>query len=242
MKKFFSLIAILALTSTGEVFANNFTLQSSDISGGNTTASTPSSKSYYNGFSQGFSEFYSRKNVLELADNVIDNAPAYSSRGGSSTQSSSRPDVIASSGISHDPYILQINGNKYMLIKENNDKKFDRNDILGITDTKETVFASLRPLDIDRDNKLTGEELAKSGVRLVKIGQNGKLINDKKQDFQNTKIVYIYMKELRKAYKNDGTTGDFGMYDVLIKNDNGKTNLVTGYVTFEKPDELSKYF
>ena len=180
--------------------------------------------------------------MLELADNVIDNAPAYSSRGGSSTQSSSRPDVIASSGISHDPYILQINGNKYMLIKENNDKKFDRNDILGITDTKETVFASLRPLDIDRDNKLTGEELAKSGVRLVKIGQNGKLINDKKQDFQNTKIVYIYMKELRKAYKNDGTTGDFGMYDVLIKNDNGKTNLVTGYVTFEKPDELSKYF
>lgn len=240
MKKFFSLISILALTSTGEVFANNFTLQSSEFA--NPVVTSPSKEFYSNGFAQGFADFYSRKNVLEVAGNVAANAPVYSSRGGISTQSSSRPDVIASRGISHDPYVLQIDGNKYMLIKENNDKKFNKQDILGITDTQETVFASLKPLDINNDSKLTGEELTKSNVRLVKIGKDGKLINDKKQDFQNSKIVYIYMKELRKAYKNNGDTGDFGMYDVLVKNDNGTTKLVTGYVTFESEEELSRYF
>ena len=74
-----------------------------------------------------------------------------------------------------------------MLVKKNNDEKFDKHDILGITDTQETVFASLKPLDINRDSKLTGEELTKSNVRLVKIGKDGKLINDKKQDFQTSK-------------------------------------------------------
>lgn len=169
MKKIFSLISILALISTGEVFANNFTLQSSEFE--NPVVKSPSKELYSNGFAQGFADFYSRKNVLEVAGNVADNAPVYSSRGGSSTQNSSRPDVIASSGISHDPYILQINGNKYMLIKENNDKKFNKQDILGITDTQETVFASLKPLDINRDSKLTGEELTKSNVRLVKMAK-----------------------------------------------------------------------
>ncbi len=240
MKKIFSLIAILALTSTGEVFANNFTLQSSDFA--NPVVTSPSKGSYSNGFAQGFADFCTPENVLDVAGNVAGNASIYSSRSGNSTQNTSRSNVIASSGISRDPYVLQIDGNKYMLVKENNDKKFDKQDILGITDTQETVFASLRPLDINRDSKLTGEELTKSNVRLVKISKDGKLINDKKQDFQNSKIVYIYMKELRKAYKNNGNTGDFGMYDVLVKNDNGTTKLVTGYVTFESEEELSRYF
>ena len=117
MKKFFSLISILALTSTGAVFANNFTLQSSEFA--NPVVTSPSKESYSNGFAQGFADFYSRKNVLEVAGNVAANAPVYSSRGGISTQSSSRTDVIASRGISHDPYVLQIDGNKYMLVKKN---------------------------------------------------------------------------------------------------------------------------
>lgn len=225
MKKIFSLIAILALTSTGEVFAHNFTLQSSDFSEDNFVVTSPSKGSYSNGFSKGFSDFYESQNVIRTFETTSDGMR------------------IASNGaVSRDPYVLQIDGNKYMLVKENNDKKFDKQDILGINDTKETVFASLRPLDINRDSKLTGDELSKSNVRLVKIGKDGKLINDKKQDFQNSKIVYIYMKELRKAYKNNGNTGDFGMYDVLVKNDDGTTKLVTGYVTFESEEELSKYF
>ena len=223
MKKIFSLIAILALTSTGEVFANNFTLQSSDFA--NPVVTSPSKGAYSNGFAQGFYDFYEPRNVVRTLETASDGIRT------------------ASAGtVSRDPYVLQIDGNKYMLVKENNDKKFDKQDILGITDTQETVFVSLRPLDINRDSKLTGEELTKSNVRLVKIGKDGKLINDKKQDFQNSKIVYIYMKELRKAYKNNGNTGDFGMYDVLVKNDNGTTKLVTGYVTFESESEISRYF
>ena len=212
MKKFFSLIAILALTSTGEVFANNFTLQSSDISGGNTTASTPSSKSYYNGFSQGFSEFYSRKNVLELADNVIDNAPAYSSRGGSSTQSSSRPDVIASSGISHDPYILQINGNKYMLIKENNDKK------IIIVDAEACVYDI--PMDIYNKNfdmflkgniGKDGEEgiiknIENSTNTIYLIKKEGAILN-----WQTPKSVIEYIR------KNMKKLGSIEYYDIYCK-------------------------
>ena len=219
MKKFLSLITMLAMSAT-TVYAHNFTLQTSDISDGNSTLTSPSKKTYSNGFSQGFSEYYDAQ----------------------SPSSFGRIAMVSAGSISHDPYFVQINGIKYMLMKENSDKNFDKNDILGITDTKDTVFASLRPLDINRDNKLTGEELTKSGIRLVKIGQNGKLINDKKQDFQNSKIVYIYMKELRKAYKNDGNTGDFGMFDVLVKNNDGKTKLVTGFVSFEDEQELSKYF
>lgn len=220
MKKFLSLIAIIAISTTTEVYAHNFTLKSNDLSGTNSVVTSPSKKSYSNGFAQGFSEYYDSQTPSSLG----------------------RLATTSTSGVSRDPYFVQIDGTKYMLIKENSDKKFDKNDILGIKDTKETVFASLRPLDINRDNKLTGEELTKSGVRLVKIGQNGKLINDKNQDFQNSKIVYIYMKELRKSYKNDGNTGDFGMYDVLVKNNDDKTKLVTGFVSFETEEELSQYF
>ncbi len=229
MKKILSLLFVLATTTTA-IFANNFTLQASGAS-----APIPSKQVYSNGFSQGFCNFFATKNSFDAANEFAIMNTIQKTFDNLETR-------IVSTGVSHDPYIIKINGNKYMLIKENNDGKFDRNDILGINDTKETVFASLRPLDLNKDNRLTGEELSKSGVRLVKIDQKGKLINNKKQDFQNSRIAYIYMTELRKAYKNDGTTGDFGMYDVLIKNDNCKNSLVTGYVTFESANELAKYF
>lgn len=143
----------------------------------------------------------------------------------------------------YDPYMIEINGTKYMLIKDNNDGIFDDKDILGIKDTQKNIFASLRPLDTNRDLKLTGEELEKAGIRLVRINKDGKLdYKNKENDFKNSNIEFIYITELRKAYKNDGSTGQFGQYDVIIKNEKGEKTLVTGLVTFETKEQVKKYF
>ena len=142
-----------------------------------------------------------------------------------------------------DPYMIEINGTKYMLIKDNGDGKFNEKDILGIKDTQNNIFASLKPLDTDNDLKLTGKELDAAGIRLVRINEDGKLdYENKENDFKNSNIEFIYLTELRKAYKNDGTTGQFGQYDVIIKNENGEKTLVTGLVTFETKKQVEKYF
>ena len=142
-----------------------------------------------------------------------------------------------------DPYLIEINGTKYMLIKDNDDGIFNEKDILGIKDSTKNVFASLRPLDKNKDSKLTGDELTEAGVRLVRINSVGKLdYETTKHDFKNSDIEFIYLTELRKAYKNDGSTGQFGQYDVIIKNDKGEKSLVTGLVLFETEEEVQKYF
>lgn len=142
-----------------------------------------------------------------------------------------------------DPYFVEIDGVKYMLIKDNNDGVFDENDILGINDSQSNIFASLRPLDTNKDSKLTGDELTKAGVRLVRVNSDGKLdYKNKENDYKNSNIEFIYLTELRKAYKNDGSTGQFGQYDVVIKNNKGEKSLVTGLVTFETEEEVKKYF
>ena len=153
---------------------------------------------------------------------------------------------LSGSGVLHsarDPYMIEINGTKYMLIKDNNDGTFNENDVLGINDTQKNIFASLKPLDTNRDLKLTGEELDNAGIRLIKIDQNGKLdYKNKSNDFKNSDIEFIYLQELRKAYKNNGSTGQFGQYDVVIRNDKGEKTLVTGLVTFETKEQVKNYF
>ena len=49
------------------------------------------------------------------------------------------------------------------------------------------------------------------------------------------------MKELRKAYKNDGQKGEFGLFDVIVKDKNGNNKIVTGIVTFESEEAIKKY-
>ena len=142
-----------------------------------------------------------------------------------------------------DPYIIEIDGSKYMLVKDNNSGVYTKDNILGLNDTIQNAFASLRPLDKNNDNKLTGAELSAANIRLVKIGLNGKLqLNDKNSDFSNAQVKFIYMTELRKAYKNNGQIGDFGLFDVMITDKNGKNKLVTGVLKFETENEIEKYF
>lgn len=141
-----------------------------------------------------------------------------------------------------DPYFIEVDGIRYMFIKDNNDKVFNASDILGINDTKENVFASLRPLDKNGDNRLSGEELTSAGIRIVRLNQNGKLLyNDKSKDFKNSDIVFIYMSGLRKSYQNNQNTGEFGLFDVVVKNTDNTKKIVTGIVTFESEEDVKKY-
>ena len=187
------------------------------------------------------------KYIQNSSSNVTDFSSAfYQGFSNGISGNSERAALIAASprgSSGYDPYLIEINGIKYMLIKDNNDGIFNEEDILGIKDTQKNVFASLKPLDTDRNLKLTGKELENSGVRLVKINENGKLdYKNKENDFKNSNIEFIYLSELRKAYKNDGTTGQFGQYDVVIKNNKGEKTLVTGLVTFESKNQVEKYF
>ena len=213
-KKFYLLVAIISLFSNQNCMAQNFTLAQP------TNHTNISQNSFSKSFNDGLNDVLNPQDISRIG--FIQ--PSFS-------------------GQSYDPYFIDIENNRYMLIKDNKDGIYDENDMLGINDTLKTVFASLRPLDINNDLKLTGEELSKAGIRLVKLNNNnGKLlIKDKKSDFKNSDVVFIYIKELRKSYKNNGNSGEFGLFDVIIKDSNKNNKLVTGVVTFESKNELKKY-
>ena len=220
-KKFFMAAAVLALM-TPCVQAQTYTIESQQ--GGNSSA--PSVINNNSGRHAGnFCEAFG----IGLTDTIS---------GPSSINAATTPFLIGM-----DPYIIEIDGIKYMLIKDNNNGVYTKENILGLNDTIQNAFASLRPLDKNRDNKLTGAELSEANIRLVKIDLNGKLqLKDKKADFNNAKVKFIYMTELRKAYKNNGQIGDFGLFDVMITDKNGQNKLVTGILKFESDSEIEKYF
>lgn len=233
MKKFAIFMAIISLISSS-IQAQNYTLQANNISNNYTPQNN--SSSFASSFCSGMSDVLFPTSTGKATKSTDSWYNSFAKL----TSSSVALSAISSSSV--DPYLISINGNRYMLIKDNNDGILDKKDILGIYDTKKNIFASLKPLDLNQDNKLTGEELTKAGIRLVKINNNGKLLyNDKSQDFNNSDIVFIHLTEIRKAYKNNGNTGDFGYYDVVI-NLNGTKQLVTGIVTFEKESDIQKYF
>lgn len=184
-----------------------------------------------------------RSNASNVTDFSSSFCQAFNSGvfGDSANAASITPSSVLLAGL--DPYFVEIDGVRYMLIKDNNDNVFNEKDILGINDSQKNIFASLRPLDINRDLLLTGEELTNAGVRLVKLNSDGKLdYQNRLNDYPNSNIEFIYLTELRKAYKNNGSTGQFGQYDVVIKNNSGKKSLVTGLVTFETKEQVKKYF
>ncbi len=155
---------------------------------------------------------------------------------------SSSTTTVASSGNFtswrlNDPYIVQIDGNNYIMIIDNPTKKWNKDDILGIDDTKETIFKALKALESDGDRtKLTSDELKKAKIRFVKIDKDGAiLVNDRKQDYSLDKISHIDMIRLRKL-ANSSVTGIFGHFNVYLKTDNNSKRMVIGYVTIQEDD------
>ena len=173
-------------------------------------------------------------------DALFNNNSSSSSTTTSSSTSTSSTDAIASSRITtnrnlSDPYIVRIDGNNYIMVINNPTNKWDKNNILGIDDTKETLFKSLMELESDGDyTKLTSKELKQANIRFVKVDENGAiLVNDKKQDFSLDKIDYIDMSRLRKL-ANGSVTGIFGHFNVYLKTDNNNKKMIVGYVTIQE--------
>lgn len=226
------LISFSALTG---VTAQNYTLETNGYSNPqtniNTYRQTPTKKT--TGFCDAFG--------AGLTDGINGQMPSSSVRRNTSFLPSN---VISASDISSfDPYMIDIDGTRYMLIKDNHDGVFNKDDILGYKDTISNIFSSLKPLDTNNDNRLTGEELTAGGIRLVKLSPGGKLMyEDKKSDFNNANIKFIYISGLRKAYNNNGAIGSFGNFDAVIYTPDGSSKLVTGIVTFESEFQIQKYF
>jgi len=231
LKKMFIAICLLAAFSSQNVFADqNYTLGRNP----NTTISNPTNvnPATPSGFCDAF-----REGFVTTGGNIM------SPRNIGSFSRGTRISAAGATINSFDPYMLEIDGVKYMLVRDNNDGVFDYNDILGYNDSKTNLFASLKPLDTNNDNKLTANELAVANVRLVKIDANGKLLYaDKKSDYKVENIKFISIKGLRKSWKNNGSTGNFGLFDAVVYNPDKSSKIVTGIVTFETPEEIQKYF
>lgn len=139
-----------------------------------------------------------------------------------------------------DPYIINIDGVEYTMILDNKDGKWDTEDILGINDSKDNLFEALKGLESDGDtSKLTGEELAKAGIRLVAKQEDGTLaVDDPSKDFDLSKVKSIDMKNLTRSTDNDGNVGTFGHFDMTLTD--GRE--ITGAETFEEKSTLQKLF
>ena len=139
-----------------------------------------------------------------------------------------------------DPYVINIDGVEYTMILDNKDGKWDTNDILGINDDKNNLFAALKGLESDGDtSNISGEELAKAGIRLVAKDKNGKLaLDDPSKDFDLSKVSKIDISSLKQSADNDGNVGTFGNFNLELKD--GRT--IQGAETFEEMSTLQKLF
>ncbi len=259
MKKILS-VSILMLCLSGVAYAEqNYTIQSSGNFGQNVSSQSPKLPSTGNSgvstlFNNVGNAFFDKKVQSSAAVGAVVSSQINSNKG-NNTSNANNSGVVSPASTSttrnnssvrlagRDPYLMEIDGVRYIMLKDNKDGILDRNDLLGIDDTTNSIFKSLKPLDKNSDMKLTGKELSQAGIRLVRIGADGKLLyKDKSKDFKNSDVIFVHLTELRKAYKNDGATGDFGYYDVVVKTPTGQKKLVTGVVTFETDEQIQRYF
>lgn len=137
-----------------------------------------------------------------------------------------------------DPYEIKIDGKTYQFLKDNGDGKWDPADIFGINDTKDKIFESMKTADLDKNGSVSGEELAKMGIRLV-LKDEGKLqTNNPNMDFDLNRIDSINLNSLRSSNQNDGNVGTFGNFDMNLKD--GRK--IEGKQTFEELSTLQKLF
>ena len=141
-----------------------------------------------------------------------------------------------------DPYIININGKNYVLVKDAKDNNWTVDNILGSEDSRDDLFGSLKKLESDGNaDKITVDELKKANIRFVLLNTDESLaLNDRDTDFDISKVQYIDMKNLRTALGNKNQDGTFGYFYVIIK-DGVHKRAYPGRVTFEDKQELNKY-
>ena len=141
-----------------------------------------------------------------------------------------------------DPYIVTINDNNYVLVKDSKDNNWTPENILGYNDSRSDLFYSLKQLESDGDAlRITEKELKHANIRFVLLNSEGVLeLNDRTKDFDLKKVQYIDMKNLRTALGNKNQDGTFGYFYVIVK-DGSIRRAYPGRVTFEEKEELGKY-
>ena len=153
------------------------------------------------------------------------------------------PLLLGISMIALDPYVINVNGVNYYMVKDHGYEKWDIADVLGLGDKPDEMFMSLQKLDFDGDEtKLTAQELAYNRIRFVAQHKKGYLeLKHPEKDFPLDKIEYIDLKSLRiaedEAMDNDGI---YGYFDVVIKNDDGSTKTIVGDLTFDHATDIKK--
>ena len=134
---------------------------------------------------------------------------------------------------SADPYEVNIDGKNYIFTRDTNgNNKVDgKQEILGINDTKDNLFADMKSLDTNKDGKVSTDELAAAGVSLNEV-LDGKISNRK---YDLNKINGVDLSSLT-AIDNTNSTGTFGTFTLGLKN--GST--ARGKETFEDQDYFNK--
>ena len=142
-----------------------------------------------------------------------------------------------------DPYIVNIDGVNYVLVKDRKDNNWSEKDLLGIDDPKNNRFESLIKLNSDRDfSKVTSDELKKAGIRFVRMNSKGALlVNDRTKDYDLNKVAYIDIINLKRT-ANSEQTGIFGHFTVYVKAKNNKTRAIVGHVTYETDKKIEVLF
>lgn len=142
--------------------------------------------------------------------------------------------MLSKNGALIDPYIVNINGVDYVMgVDENKDGKINgAKEVLGINDTIETSFASLKALDLNADGIISQAEMKEKGIIFEAMNASDRLNGAQiKTDF----IKSIDVASLENA---DGTSGVFGTFEVQLTN--GKK--AGGIQTFETQDYFNNLF
>jgi hypothetical protein len=142
--------------------------------------------------------------------------------------------MMGANGTLIDPYIVNINGVDYVMgVDENKDGKINgAQEVLGIKDTIDNSFASLKELDVNADGIVSQSEMKEKGIIFEAMNAADRLNGAQiKTDFINS----IDLASLQNA---DGTNGVFGTFEVQLTN--GKK--AGGIQTFETQNYFNNLF
>lgn len=114
----------------------------------------------------------------------------------------------------HDPYEVNIGNEKFMFVRDKNKNgSFDgKQEIMGINDTKDNQFAEMKSIDKDKDGTVSKKEMEESGVKLLKVGDDGKLTN---KEYSLNNVDGLNLKSFKET-GNTAKTGTMGTFDLKL--------------------------
>lgn len=142
--------------------------------------------------------------------------------------------VLANCDTGTDPYTVDIDGQKYILGQDLNDDGTINNitEILGIRDTQENIFASMKNLDTNNDGYVSQEEMKAHNIILNAVDkESGQLKNS---GYDMGLVKGINLADLQVA---DGQNNIFGRFTMDLQD-----KKVNGDLTFEDNSYFDKLF